>query len=149
MDDRLTSFSRENRAQIPWGISAASCGKVATHRAISLAEFVDVPILIVHVSSAEAIEQIAISRQKGLRIYAETCSQYLFLTADDLNLGDEFEGAKLVCSPPPKDKLNQKMVWNARSNGTFDIFSSDQAPYKFAGPDGKYMLAKVQPLIKF
>ena len=109
----------------------------ATHRAISLAEFVDVPILIVHVSSAEAIEQIAIARQRGLRIYGETCPQYLYLTAEDLEIGDDFEGAKCVCSPPPRDKANQEKVWHAIANGTFDVVSSDHAPYSFDGPGGK------------
>ena len=49
-----------------------------------LSELVDTPILIVHVSGQEAIEQIRWARSRGLRIYAETCPQYLFLTADDL-----------------------------------------------------------------
>ncbi len=109
----------------------------ATHRAISLAELLDVPILIVHISSAEAIEQLARARQRGLRIYGETCPQYLFLTAEDLGIGDEFEGAKFVCSPPPRDRANQEVVWRALANGTFDVFSSDHAPYRFDGPDGK------------
>ena len=59
----------------------------ATHRAIALSEVVDVPILIVHVSGREAIEQIGWAHAHGLRIYAETCPQYLFLTADDLDAG--------------------------------------------------------------
>src|SRR6202158_6189127 len=55
----------------------------ATNRAISLAELIDVPVLIVHVSSAEAIDAIRTAQTRGLRIYGETCPQYLFLTAAD------------------------------------------------------------------
>ena len=76
----------------------------ATHRAIALAELVDVPILIVHVSGREAVEQIRWARAHGLAVFAETCPQYLFLTADDLGIDDSYHGAKCVCSPPPRDK---------------------------------------------
>ena len=56
----------------------------ATHRAISHAELIGIPIMIVHVSGREAMEQIEWARGRGLKIYAETCPQYLVLTADDL-----------------------------------------------------------------
>jgi dihydropyrimidinase len=71
----------------------------ATHRAIALAELVDVPILIVHVSGQEAVEQIRWARAHGLRVFAETCPQYLFLTADNLGIDDSYGGARCVCSP--------------------------------------------------
>lgn len=108
----------------------------ATHRAISLAEIVDVPILIVHVSGGEAMEQIANAQAKRLRIFAETCPQYLFLTAADLDL-DGFEGAKHICSPPPRDSASQASVWRGLSNGTFQVFSSDHAPFRYDSPKGK------------
>lgn len=109
----------------------------ATHRAITFAELVDVPILIVHVSGREAIEQIRWAQGNGLRIYGETCPQYLFLTAEDLGGEDDVEGVKCICSPPPRDKANQKVVWDALESGTFHVFSSDHAPFRFSGHDGK------------
>lgn len=109
----------------------------ATHRAITFAELVDVPILIVHVSGREAIEQIRWAQGNGLRIYGETCPQYLFLTAEDLGGKDDIEGVKCICSPPPRDKANQKVVWDALESGTFHVFSSDHAPFRFSGHDGK------------
>src|SRR6266478_1430519 len=60
----------------------------ATNRAISLAALIDVPVLIVHVSSAEAIDAIRTAQTRGLRIYGETCPQYLFLTAADIDKPD-------------------------------------------------------------
>ncbi|MGZ0220852.1 MAG: amidohydrolase family protein, partial [Acidimicrobiales bacterium] len=108
----------------------------ATHRAISLAELIDVSVLIVHVSGAEAIEQIRWGQARGLDIHAETCPQYLFLTADDLDR-DGFEGAKYVCSPPPRDAANQEAVWTALRTGVLDVFSSDHAPFRFNDPAGK------------
>ncbi|HEX5513892.1 MAG TPA: dihydropyrimidinase [Gammaproteobacteria bacterium] len=108
----------------------------ATHRAISLAELVDVPMLIVHVSGREAIEQIRWAQGQGLRVYAETCPQYLYLTADDLDLHG-FEGAKHICSPPPRDEANQDIVWEALENGVFQVFSSDHAPFRYDDAEGK------------
>jgi dihydropyrimidinase len=107
----------------------------ATHRALSLAEVADVPILIVHVSGREAVEQIGAAKARGLRIYAETCPQYLFLTAEDLDL-DGFEGAKCICSPPPRDRDNQQVIWTGLETGLFDIFSSDHAPFRLNDPKG-------------
>ena len=107
----------------------------ATHRAISLAELVDVPILVVHVSGREAVEQIRWARARGLRIHAETCPQYLLLTADDLDRG--YEGAKCVCSPPPRDRANQQVLWDGLADGLFTIVSSDHAPFRFDDPHGK------------
>ena len=48
----------------------------ATHRAIALAEMADVPIYIVHLSAAEALEMVTEARDRGLPAYAETCPQY-------------------------------------------------------------------------
>ncbi|MCA0326026.1 MAG: dihydropyrimidinase [Proteobacteria bacterium] len=108
----------------------------ATHRAIALAELADVPILVVHVSGRDAVRQIRHAQGMGLKVYAETCPQYLFLTAESLEL-EGFEGAKCICSPPPRDKANQEVIWHGLDNGTFQLLSSDHAPFTFGGPTGK------------
>jgi dihydropyrimidinase len=108
----------------------------ATHRAITLAELVDVPMLVVHVSSGEAIEQIRWAQTRGLKIFGETCPQYLFLTEDDLDRPG-FEGAKYMCSPPPRDAANQELVWAGLKSGVFQVFSSDHAAYRYNDPEGK------------
>ncbi len=109
----------------------------ATHRAIALSELVDVPILIVHVSGREAIEQIRWARSHGLSVFAETCPQYLFLTAEDLGIDDSYHGAKCICSPPPRDKANQEVIWDGLGDGLFTVFSSDHAPFRYEDPQGK------------
>jgi dihydropyrimidinase len=108
---------------------------------MALSELVDVPILIVHVSGREAVEQIRWGRAHGLTIYAETCPQYLFLTAEALGLGS-YEGAKCVCSPPPRDKANQGVIWDALIDGLFTVFSSDHAPFRYEDPHGKRLGGK-------
>ena len=108
----------------------------ATHRAITLAEVLDVPVLIVHVSAREAAWEIRRAQGRGLKVYGETCPQYLFLTEDDLDK-PEFEGAKCMCSPPPRDAENQQVIWDGLRNGTFQVFSSDHSPTRFDDPKGK------------
>jgi dihydropyrimidinase len=119
----------------------------ATHRAITFSELLDVPILIVHVSSREATEQIRWAQSRGLRIYAETCPQYLLLTADDLDKPGG-EGAKCVCSPPPRSPADQAAIWDGLANGTFTIFSSDHSPFSYAGPGGKFLHGPNPPFTK-
>jgi dihydropyrimidinase len=106
----------------------------ATHRAISFSELMDVPILITHVSHREGMEQIRWAQTRGLKIYGETCPQYLFLSAEDI-VGHHHDhplgGAKFVCTPPPRDKANQQYIWQGLQNGTFQVLSSDHSPYRF------------------
>ncbi len=108
----------------------------ATHRAISLAEIIDVPVMIVHVSNRDAMEQIRWARSRGLKVYGETCPQYLMLTERDLE-GLNMEGAKYVCSPPPRDEASQAACWEGLETGAFDVFSSDHCPFRYEGTDGK------------
>lgn len=102
----------------------------AAHRAIQLARLVDTPLLIVHVSGGETVKLIDSARQFGLSIHGETCPQYLFLTADDLDLPG-VEGAKFCCSPPPRTKEAQEQLWSGLKHGTLAMYSSDHAPYRF------------------
>jgi dihydropyrimidinase len=102
----------------------------ATHRIITLSRLLDVPVLVVHVSSTEATDTIKGAQTLGARIYAETCPQYLVLTAEDMDKPG-VEGAKWCCSPPLRDKAAQASIWNGLKNGTFQVFSSDHAPYRF------------------
>lgn len=108
----------------------------ATHRAISHAELTDLPLMIVHVSGREAMEQIRWAQQRGLKVYGETCPQYITLTADDLK-GLNMEGSKYVCSPPPRDAESQKAIWEGIEQGVFQIFSSDHCPFRYDAADGK------------
>jgi dihydropyrimidinase len=108
----------------------------ATHRAISLAEIAGVPLTIVHVSNGEATEEIVRARQRGVTVFAETCPQYITLTAQDLDR-DGFEGAKYVCSPPPRSSDEWPKIWAGIEQGDFDLFSSDHCPFRFNDPAGK------------
>ncbi|MGJ5206789.1 dihydropyrimidinase [Bradyrhizobium sp. HKCCYLR20261] len=108
----------------------------ATHRAISLAELIDVPIVIVHVSNRDAMEEIRRAQARGLKIHGETCPQYLVLTEEDMQ-GLNMEGAKYVCSPPPRDKASQEACWEGLQRGVFSLFSSDHCPFRYDDEAGK------------
>jgi dihydropyrimidinase len=100
----------------------------AIQRVIALAQMVDCPILIVHVSTAEGIKTIREARAQGLKVYGETCPQYLFLTAKDIDIG--LQGAMFCCSPPPRDEAAQAACWQGLKDGALHVYSSDHAPYK-------------------
>jgi dihydropyrimidinase len=108
----------------------------ATHRAISLAELSDVPLVVVHVSNRQAMEEIRRAQQRGLNILAETCPQYLVLTEEDMQ-GLNMEGAKYVCSPPPRDRESQEACWEGLRTGVFTLFSSDHCPFRYDDEQGK------------
>ena len=108
----------------------------ATHRAISLSEIVDVPIMIVHVSNRGAMEEIRRAQQRGLNVMGETCPQYLVLTEKDLDQLN-MEGSKYVCSPPPRDVDSQKACWEGLQQNVFSVFSSDHCPFRYDDPHGK------------
>jgi len=110
----------------------------ATHRAISHAQLTDVPIMVVHVSGREPMEQIRWAQQKGLKVYGETCPQYIALTADDMKgLNMDESGGKYVCSPPPRDHASWEAIWEGIRTGVFQTFSSDHCAFFYEGELGK------------
>jgi dihydropyrimidinase len=100
----------------------------ATHRAIALAEMADVPIYIVHLSAAEALEMVTEARDRGLPAYAETCPQYLFLSYDNYE-EPGFDGAKYVMSPPLRPKDTQDRLWRGLAFNDLQAISTDHCPF--------------------
>jgi dihydropyrimidinase len=100
----------------------------ATHRAIALAEIADVPIYIVHLSAAEALEMVAEARDRGLPAFAETCPQYLFLSYDNYEEPD-FAGAKYVMSPPLRERAAQDRLWRGLAFNDLQAISTDHCPF--------------------
>ena len=108
----------------------------ATHRAIALAELVDTPIEVFHVSCPEAAEEIDRAKRRGVRVWGETCPQYLVLAATDMDRPG-FEGAKFMCSPAPRDATATAGIWDAIRRRTLDVISSDHSGWSYGGPRGK------------
>ncbi len=104
----------------------------ATNRAIQLARVAGSPLYVVHVSCKEAIDPIATAREKGWRIWGETCTQYFFVDYTFLERPD-FEGAKYVYTPPPRPKENQEHLWAAVRSDVLSAVSTDHCAFKWDG----------------
>jgi dihydropyrimidinase len=104
----------------------------ATGRALALAEMARVPIYIVHLSAADALEKVRHARDLGLPAYAETCPQYLFLSYDNYE-EPGFEGAKYVMSPPLREKWHQDVLWKGLQKNDLQVVSTDHCPFCMAG----------------
>lgn len=116
----------------------------AITRLIAMCALIDQPVMVFHVSTAEGVDVIRHARGQGLKVFAETCPQYLFLTKRDLDKPG-LEGAKWMCSPPPRDDADQDALWRALALGDLQTVSSDHAPYRFdetgklsAGPQSTF-----------
>jgi dihydropyrimidinase len=97
------------------------------HRAIAIAEMAESPVYIVHLSCADALNQVRQARDRGIPAFAETCPQYLFLSIDDY--GDDFNGAKYVMTPPLRDKSNQAELWKGLKMDDLQVISTDHCPF--------------------
>src|SRR5881227_1304501 len=116
----------------------------ATNRAIQLARVAGAPLYVVHVSCQESIEPIAIAREKGWDVWGETCTQYLFIDYTHLERPN-FEGAKYVYTPPPRDKANQEVLWNAVRTDILQAISTDHCAFRWdtQKPLGKDDFSKI------
>jgi dihydropyrimidinase len=103
----------------------------ATHRALALAEISGARVVIVHISCRAALEELERARARGAQAYGETCPQYLFLTARDLDRPG-LEAAKFVFSPPPRNSDSQAALWRGLEAGELSLFSSDHSPFRLA-----------------
>jgi dihydropyrimidinase len=104
----------------------------ATNRAIQLAHVAGSPLYVVHVSCRESVEPIALAREKGWDVWGETCTQYFFVDYTFLKQPN-FEGAKFVYTPPPRDKANQDVLWNAVRMDVLSAISTDHCAFLWDG----------------
>jgi len=124
----------------------------AVHRICRFAELTGAPVMIFHVTCAEAVDEIRAARARGAPVLAETCTHYLFQTEAVLDRPGQ-EGAKWMCSPPQRSAADRDALWAALAEGVLALVSSDHAPYRFdatgklsAGPDAPFdRIANGQP----
>ena len=114
----------------------------AVERMCRFAEYTGQPVMLFHISCAEAAEAVRQARARGAPVMAETCPHYLFMTEEVL---DRPQGAKWMCSPPQRSAADQQALWAGLLDGTLDLVSSDHAPYRHdetgklsAGPDAGF-----------
>jgi dihydropyrimidinase len=108
----------------------------AVHRVITFCEALDVPVEIFHISGASPAEEIERAQRRGVKVWAETCPQYLVLAASDLNKPG-LEAAKFVFGPPARSTSDQAALWDYIRRGVISVISSDHSPVRFEGAPGK------------
>ncbi|GAA1327397.1 allantoinase AllB [Pseudonocardia xinjiangensis] len=79
---------------------------------------------VVHLSSADALPQLAAVRAEGVRVTVETCPHYLALTAEEVPDGD----TRFKCCPPVREAGNRDALWQGLADGTIDLVVSDHSP---------------------
>ena len=104
----------------------------ATHRAIALADMAGAAVYIVHLSNAYALDELKHMQRRGARALAETCTQYLVLSIEDQMPGKSWDEAKFVFTPPLREKWNQEPLWQALTDGSLVVVSTDHCPFRFA-----------------
>ena len=103
----------------------------ATHRAIQLAKVGAAPLYIVHLSASEALEQVAMARDAGMNVFAETCPQYLHFSLEEHLDRPGFEGAAYVCSTPLRSRAegHQDDLWRGLRTNDLAVVSTDHCPF--------------------
>jgi dihydropyrimidinase len=96
----------------------------AVYRAISIAEVMNCPLYIAHISAGRALEPIVKARERGQTVYTETCPQYLCLTDNDL----QEKGPLAKIGPPLRTTADNEALWDACRKGLIDVIASDHAP---------------------
>jgi len=98
---------------------------VAVANLLTLAEDLETPVHVAHVSSAHALQVIRRYQRDGVDVSAETCPHYLFFTEDDyLRLGPY---AKY--NPPIRGAEDQRALWQGLADGSVSLVTSDHGPY--------------------
>lgn len=100
----------------------------AIQRLLTIAALVDVPVVIVHLSSALGYEEILAARRRGQKVYVETCPQYLLLDDEKYNL-PEFENGKYMMSPPLRKKRDQEVLWKCLKEDNIDTVATDHCSF--------------------
>ena len=102
----------------------------ATARALSLAEMAKTPIYLTNLSSAHAVEKVKAARDRGLPVFAETCSHFLSLSSDRY---EDSEGIKYYCTPPLRPAWHEDILWKAITSGDIHVIGSDHLAFNYAG----------------
>ncbi len=99
-------------------------------KCVALAELAGVPVYVVHLAAALALEAVVAAHERGLPAYAETCPQYLLLTEEQLEEPD-FGGSKYVMCPPLRTPMDQDRLWKGLRTNELQVVSTDHTPFRF------------------
>tara|TARA_Y100001970_G_scaffold27607_1_gene33714 strand:+ start:13981 stop:15396 length:1416 start_codon:yes stop_codon:yes gene_type:complete len=103
----------------------------AAHRAIQLAVVAGSPLYIVHLSSSNALNEVARARNDGKNVFAETCPQYLYLSLEEHLDQPGVEGVRHICSPPLRKLADghQDSLWKGLRTDDLSVVATDHCPF--------------------
>lgn len=104
----------------------------ATFRATVLAQVAQAPLYVVHLTCREALQAVADAKDRGVKVFAETCPQYLLLD-NSLYQGEGFDGAKYVMSPPLRTEGDRQALWSALGAGLISTVATDHCSFHYQG----------------
>ena len=99
---------------------------------LRMAQLADVPVIIVHLSARESLEEVRAARRRGQRVYVETCPHYLLLEDSVYDNPDYLEAARFVCAPPLRQRADQEALWEALRGGEIDTVATDHCSFTLA-----------------
>ena len=133
--DLLVAEALQNGHTSPeWhGLTRPAWGAVESAlRGISFAAQTGAPLYLVHMNAAGEVDQLKYARDKGVPVMGETCPQYLFFTMDELRRED---ASKWICSPPMREKEDNKRLWKGLQEGTIQVLATDHCPFFYNGKE--------------
>mgnify|MGYP002553105456 CR=1 FL=1 len=102
---------------------------------LRITEVAGVPIVIVHLSTKEALLEVMRARARGQQVYVETCPHYLLLDDSVYYQEDYSAAARYICAPPMRKKEDQEVLWKALANGTIQTVSTDHCSFTLQQKD--------------
>ncbi|MEN9889778.1 MAG: dihydropyrimidinase, partial [Pseudomonadota bacterium] len=101
----------------------------AAQRAIAIADVLNVPIYVVHVSCAESAEAIARARARGQRVFGEVLAGHLLIDDSVYRHPDFAFAAAHVMSPPFREKTHQEALWRGLQAGHLHTTATDHCSF--------------------
>ena len=107
----------------------------AVSRLLRIAQAVDIPVVIVHLTNAAALAEVTAARRRGQKVYVETCPQYLVLD-DSVYYNEDFSrAARYVCAPPLRKPEDCRALWAGLRKGDIQTISTDHCAFTLAQKD--------------
>ncbi|MBP3433882.1 MAG: dihydroorotase [Clostridia bacterium] len=106
-------------------------------REISLAESLNVPVHICHVSTYSGVRLIRDAKKAGVKVTAETCPHY-FAVTDEIVTGFD---TNTKVNPPIREEKDKQAILAGLKDGTLDCIVTDHAPHHANDKNVEYNLA--------
>ena len=101
----------------------------AVGRLLRIAQAVDIPVVIVHLTNAAALAEVHAARRRGQKVYVETCPQYLVLDDSVYYNEDYSRAARYVCAPPLRKSADCRALWAGLRRGEIQTVSTDHCSF--------------------